>query len=318
MQGRETQLPQGRQSNAVWYAAGEEPYYVQMRYLSAVIFLCLSLPLSATEYGVKPLGGGLYAFQYEGKQSLFLAGEDGIIATDPLSVEAASVYKRLIRLTRDKPLTHIVYSSSFFDRVPGGRELAGPDTEFVAQENCQTNLESTPHPDAVLPTLTYTDSLSLDAGGATLDLYYFGQSYGTCLSVIIAKPANIMWIHGLVEPPVAKVPADPTIASHFLHNLVPFFVYVEELAAREGVTQVVGSVVPANGELLAPTSIIRDQREFWDSLLRVVEVEYNKKTPAQVIPKKADMTSLEKFAGYDPEHVGIMMRRVYSLYRIGR
>ena len=289
-----------------------------MRVFLTAICLWISLPLFAAEYGVKPLGGGLYAFQYEGKQSLFLAGEDGIIATDPLSVEAAQVYKRLVGLTRDKPLTHVVYTSSFFDRVPGGRELAGPDTEFVAQENCKTNLENTPHPDAVLPTLTYSDSLSLDAGGASLDLYHFGQSYGTCLSVIIAKPANIMWVHGLVEPPVAKVPDDPTIASFFLHNLVPFFVYVEELAAREGVTQVVGSVVVDDDELLAPVSIITDQREFWDTLLRVVEVEYNKKTPAQAIPKKADMTSLEKFAGYDPEHVGTMMRRVYSLYRIGR
>ena len=289
-----------------------------MRALFASVFLWLSLPLAAADYGIKPLGDGLFIFHYDGKQSLFLIGDDGVIATDPQSAEAAKVYKRLIGVTRDKPITHVVYTSSFFDRAPGGRELAGPETEFVAQENCKANLELTPHPDAVLPTLTYTDSLSLDAGGASLDLYYFGQSYGTCLSVVIAKPANIMWIHGMVEPPVAKVPDDPTIASYFLHNIVPFFVYVEELAAREGVEQVVGSVVPETGAPLAPVSIIRDQREFWDSLLRVVEVEYNRKTPAQAIPKKADMTSLEKFAGYNPDHVGTMMRRVYSLYRIGR
>ena len=30
------------------------------------------------------------------------------------------------------------------------------------------------------------------AGDVSLELYYFGQSYGTCLSVMIAKPANVM------------------------------------------------------------------------------------------------------------------------------
>ena len=285
-----------------------------------LISACVAFGAVSVTYAteVTDLGDGLYAFQYGGQQSLFLVGDDRVIATDPLSAEAAKAYKAAIKGVTRKRITHVAYTSSFFDRVPGGRELAGRRTEFVAQEGCKTNLESTPHPDAVVPTLTYTDSLSLDAGDASLELYHFGQSYGTCLSVMIAKPANIMWVHGLVTPPVAKVPDDPTIASYFLHNIVPFFVYVEELAAREGVEQVVGTVVPEGGELLAPVSLIKEQREFWDALLRVVETEYNKGTAAQIIPRKADMTSLEKFAGYDPQHVGIMMRRVYSLYRIGR
>ena len=74
----------------------------------------------------------------------------------------------------------------------GGRQLADGATEFVAQENCKSNLEATPDPDVVVPTRTYTDQTSIDAGNVSLDLYYFGQSYGTCLSVMIFKPANIM------------------------------------------------------------------------------------------------------------------------------
>jgi hypothetical protein len=126
-----------------------------------------------------------------------------------------------------------------------------------------------------------------------------------------------MWVHGLVTPPVAKVPDDPTLANYYLHNLVQFFVYVEELAAAEGVEQVVGSVVTDGGPL-APVSLVTDQRVFWDTLLRIVEAEYNKGTPARVIPKRADMSALEGYAGYDPQRVGTMMRRIYSLYRIGR
>lgn len=286
--------------------------------VSASLILSTSLPLHAAE--TLNLGNGLYAFQHSGQQSLFLVGSDRVIATDPLSAAAAQDYKSAIRAVTDKPITHVAYTSSFFNRVPGGAVLAGPDAEFVAQANCKTNLEATPHPDAVLPTQTYTDRMTLDAGGASLSLYHFGQSYGTCLSVMIFKPANVMWVHGLVTPPVASVPADPTLASYFLHDLVQFFVYVEELAAAEGVEQVVGSVV-VNGdaaESLAPVSLITEQRVFWDTLLRIVEVEYNKGTPAQFIPVRADMTALEGYAGYDPQHIGTMMRRIYSLYRIGR
>lgn len=274
--------------------------------------------LQATTTETLSLGDGLYVFRYGEQQSLFLVGDSRVIATDPLSAEAAKAYKSAVKAVTDKPITHVAYTSSFFDRVPGGRELAGQQAEFVAQENCKTNLTATPHPDAVVPTQTYTDHTSIDAGNASLDLYYFGQSYGTCLSVMIARPANIMLVHGLVTPPVAKVPDDPTIANYYLHNLVQFFVYVEELAAAEGVEQVVGSVVVQGAEPLAPVSLITEQRVFWDTVLRIVETEYNKGTPARAIPKQADMTPLEAYAGYDPRHVEIMMRRIYSLYRIGR
>lgn len=285
--------------------------------LTVFAFLCASLPLRAEVSDTLELGDGLYAFQYDGQQSLFLVGDDRVIATDPLSKEAAKAYKKAIKAVTDKPVTHVAYTSSFFNRVPGGKQLAGRRAEFVAQENCKTNLELTPHKDAVVPTLTYSDELTLDAGDASLQLFYFGQSYGTCLSIMIFKPANVMLVHELVTPPVAKVPDDPTISSYFLHNLVPFYVYVEELAAAEGVEYLVGSTV-SDGEPLAPVSLIGEQRVFWDTLLRIVEVEYNKGTPARVIPKRADMSPLAGYAGYSPGHIEIMMRRVYSLYRIGR
>jgi len=283
-----------------------------------VVGLCTGLPLQAATSETLSLGDGLYVFRYGEQQSLFLVGNDRVIATDPISKEAARDYKAAVKAVTNKPITHVAYTSSFFDRVPGGEELAGRRAEFVAQENCKTNLEATPHPDAVVPTQTYTDKISIDAGDASLELYYFGQSYGTCLSVMIARPANVMLVHGLVTPPVAQVPDDPTIANYYLHNLVPFFVYVEELAAAEGVEQVVGSVAIEGSETLAPVALITEQRVFWDTLLRIIEAEYNKGTPARAIAKKADMTALQGYAGYEPRNVEIMTRRIYSLYRIGR
>ena len=203
-------------------------------------FLVMSSALAAEPAVTTDLGRGLYLFQYGSAQSIFVVGDSGVLATDPLSEKAARDYRDAIESVTNKPVKYVAYSSSFFDRVPGGRELADKGTRFVAQEGCLENLTATPHPDAVPPDLTYSDRLSLDVGGAGVDLYYFGQSYGTCLSVMIARPANIMFVHGLIAPPEARVPADPTLANYYLHNLLPFFVSVEELAAAEGVQQVVG------------------------------------------------------------------------------
>ena len=285
---------------------------------TAALFFAISAHADETASSTIELGEGLYLFVYGNQQSIFLVGNDGVIATDPLSSKAAVVYRAAIAEVTDQPIRYVVYTSSFFDRVRGGQAFAKDEAEFVAQENCKTNLQATPDPDVVAPDLTYTDSMVVSAGDASLELHYFGQSYGTCLSVMIAKPANIMLVHGLVNPPVAMLPSDPTLANYYLHNLLAFFVYIEELAAAEGVEQVVGSVPVEGAAPLASVTVITDQRVFWDTLMRIVEQEYNKGTRARVIPKKVDMSPLEGYAGYDPEQIAIMMRRIYTLNRIGR
>ncbi len=286
--------------------------------LAVILFSAVCAYADETSSDTTELGNGLYLFRYGNQQSIFLVGTEGVIVTDPLGTQAAAVYRAGIARVTDKPVRYVAYTSSFFDRIPGGQVFADEGAEFVAQANCKTNLEGTPHPDAIVPDSTYTDRMSISAGGVSLELYYFGQSYGTCLSVMIAKPANIMLMHNLVTPPVAMVPHDPTIASYYLHNLLPFFVYAEELAAAEGVEQVVGSIAVDGAAPLAPVTLITEQRVFWDTLFRIVEKEYLNGTPARMIPKKADMSRLSGYAGYDPRHIEIMMRRIYSLYRIGR
>ena len=285
---------------------------------TAVLFFAIPVHADETASSTIELGEGLYLFTYGNQQSIFLVGNDGVIATDPLSSQAAVVYRAAIAQVTDQPIRYVVYTSSFFDRVRGGQVFADEGAEFVAQENCKTNLQATPDPDVIVPDLTYTDSMTVSAGNVSLELHYFGQSYGTCLSVMIAKPANIMLVHGLVNPSVAMLPSDPTLANYYLHNLLPFFVYVEELAAAEGVEQVVGSLAIEDAEPLASVTLITDQRVLWDTLMRIVEKEYNKGTPVHRVSRKADMSPLENYAGYDPEQISIMMRRLYSLNRIGR
>jgi hypothetical protein len=304
--------------------------------MAGILLACLCLGFAGfaqadafDEAGLAPfetedLGDGLYAFRMGRQRSIFLVGSDGVIATDPLNPEAAAFYRTAIEKITDQPIKFVVYTSSFFNRAAGGQALRDEGTRFVAHENCAVNLEATPHPHVVEPDETYSGTHELSAGDVSLELFYFGQSYGTCLSVMIARPANVMFVMNLVNPPAARVPEDPTLANYYLHNILPFFTAVESLAAAYGVKRVVGSIakLETDGDELAPAvgpvTLISEQRVFWETVFGIVEAEYDKGTPARVIPKRADMTPLAGYPGYDPRHVEIMMRRIYSLFRIGR
>ncbi|MCZ6517864.1 MAG: hypothetical protein O6763_10290 [Gammaproteobacteria bacterium] len=297
----------------------------------AAMLVCQSMSIAQAQdvaapfmssYETEDLGGGLYAFRAGVERSFFLVSEEGVVVIDPLNIEAAQALKAEITGITDQPVRYVVYSSSFFDRVAGGRALRDDGTQFVAHENCVANLRATPHPDIVAPDVSYVDRLELTVGEVSLELFYFGQSYGTCLSVMLAQPANVLFIMNLVNPPAARVPEDPTLANYYLHNIVPFFELVEALAAQHDVEFVVGALaIGSNGAPLpaiGPVSLITEQRIFWETLLDIVKAEYDKGTMARLIPKRVDMEPLSAYPGYDRRHVEIMMRRIYSLYRIGR
>jgi len=272
-------------------------------------------------YKTVKLAEQLYAFEYANQRSIFVVGQDSIIVTDPLGPKAAAYYKKAIREISGKPINALVYSSSFVNRIGGSDQFNAK--RIVSHEQCQTNLEATPFPSIDLPNEVYSERYTLDAGGAGLELYYFGESYGTCLSVMIARPSNIMMIAGLVSPAsdgaaIGTVPGDPTLANYYLHNILPFFTEVERLAAVMGVEQIVGSDIVSDAPPLAPVTLIGAQQEFWNVFFSSIEVLYKRRVPANVIPKRADMTVFEKFEDYDKARVQTMMRRGYSLFRIGR
>ena len=85
------------------------------------------------------LGDGLYLFRYGNQQSIFLVGNDGVIATDPLSKEVATVYRAAIAEVTDQPVSHVAYTSSFYDRVPGAQVFVDEGAEVVV-EPCNVGL----------------------------------------------------------------------------------------------------------------------------------------------------------------------------------
>ncbi len=278
-------------------------------------------------YETEDLGNGLYAFRIGVRRSLFLVSEEGVIVVDPLNVDAAQILRQEIAKITDQPVKYVAYSNSFFVRSSGGQIFKDEGAQFVAHEQCAQNMADTPRDDVVMPDITFSDSHDITVGNQTLELYYFGASYGDCLTVMVARPSNIMMATNVLSPPKASLPWDPTIAHYTLHTIIDFYNSVEQLANDGNVEKIIGGYAsigqgndgkPSLLPSTAPISLIGEQREFWEIMFDVVKTEYDKGTPARVIPKRVDMSRFAHFSGYDERSLEIMMRRVYSLYRIGR
>ena len=80
-----------------------------------------------------------------------LWSEDGIHFSEPLPAQQLFLFGSLYvpydslfgEPVTDKPVTHVAYTSSFFDRVSGGKVFADEGAEVIAQANCKSNLMAT-------------------------------------------------------------------------------------------------------------------------------------------------------------------------------
>ena len=273
------------------------------------------------------LADGLYAFRQGAYRSLFLVGEEGVIVTDPVNPRSASEFRQAIARVTDRPVKYVVYSHSHWDRIAGGRVFKDEGARFVAHQRCAENLRETPNPDVIMPDITYSETYSVRSGDKSLDLYYFGPSLDNCLSVMVARPAKMMMIVNLVNPPAASMPWNPTVPDYRLYNIVPFFRAVEDLARRDGIGTVVGGFIsvgagPTGKPVLLPAtgpiSVVSDQRMFWEKLLAAVKPEVEAGTPSRDIWKKIDLAEFSRYPRYSERGMAILTRRVASVYVIGQ
>ncbi len=279
-------------------------------------------------FETEEIADGLYGFRIGARRSLFLVGDEGVIVTDTVNDESARIFRDEIAKVTDKPVKYVVYSSSLWGRIRGAQLFKDEGAEIVAHELCAEELEVTPHPDVLPPDITFTDAYSVSVGGdVSLDLIYFGPNYGTCSPIMVAHPANMLYLVNVVNPPYPQVPWDPTIPNFHLYNLIPYFRSVEALADLEGIETVIGAymsversgdgkpyLLPATG----PVSVVAEQRLFWEKLFAAVEAKVEAGTGPLQMAEKIDMSQFADYYSFNEEKMSVIMQRVYSLFRLGR
>ncbi len=310
--------------------------------LTTLGLLVLAIPASAQFIpGIElietdDLGEGLYAFRYGPYRNIFIVTDDGVIATDPLDVKAAKPLREEIAKRTDQPVKYVAYSHSHWDHASGGQLLKDEGATFVGQRECLKNMAETRHPDVILPDITFDESYSIKLGEHSLDMYYYGPSHDDCMTVMIAKPANIMFIVDITSAPTGwEMEYNPTMADGYLYNMVPYLKSVEALAKREGVETIVSGHLAlgfdAKGKMFGqpatgPVDAVREKREFWEILFASVEREMATGTaPADVADKllrseqfKSEFLDRMNPRGWSDSEMSILLMRVATFTKTGR
>lgn len=132
---------------------------------------------------ITQIEGDLYRFQNDFHYSVFLVTPDGVIATDPINAEAAAWLEEEIRNRFGQEIRYLIYSHDHADHIAGGEVFADTAT-VIAHENAKSTIIGEERPTAV-PEITFSDRMTVELGGKTVELIWPGQSHSNNLIVML-------------------------------------------------------------------------------------------------------------------------------------
>jgi hypothetical protein len=277
---------------------------------------------------VEPIADGLYTFRWGAARSLFMVTDEGVIVTDPLNRKSAKALRESIAKITDQPVKYVVYSHSHLDRAAGAGIFKDEGARIVAQERCLENMKVTPYPEVISPDITFSDRYSIELGGRSLELFYFGPSHDNCLIVMWPRPASAIYLVNLVQPPSGWVqPWSPMGGDFYFYNIVNYLRSVEELIRTERIESVIGGWIAigldAEGRKflqppIGPASAVSEAREFWARLMAEVKAEVDQETVVPLVPGRIDRSFYEKrLDRYDEKNFKMLVYRIAMYYTIG-
>ena len=259
-----------------------------------------------TGFDTEEIAPGLYSFRYGYVRNIFLVTDDGVIATDPISPEAAKVYRAEIAKVTDQPVKFVVYSHEHWDHVPGGQIFKDEGATFISHEKCAAHFEDLPNPDIVMPDITFSGNYTIELGGRRLDLLYFGPNHGDCLVVMRPDPGDTLFIVDLVVPGAIPLAG---LSDNSLHHWVRT---MRELEAMEDWEM----MIPGHAGPLAHRSAVTERRDYVEKLMAKVKAEFEGGTSVFEIPGKVRMPEYSHLRWYDTNIEG-NVNRVLTYYFMG-
>lgn len=132
---------------------------------------------------ITQVAGDLYRFQNNFHVSVFLVTPEGVIVTDPIDAEAAAWLREQIGERFDQPIRYAIYSHDHADHIAGGEVFKEAGAIVIAHENAKRTIIGEQRPTAV-PDITFSDKMTIELGGKTVELIYPGRSHSDNLIVM--------------------------------------------------------------------------------------------------------------------------------------
>ena len=276
---------------------------------------------------IEQLSDRLYAFRYTFYRNIIIVGDDGIIVTDPLTPEAASILNTEIKKISNKPIKYVAYSHSHWDHVSGGQVFKDQGASFVAHEQCLRNWEDNPSKQVVKPDRVFMNEHKIDVGNSALEMYYFGPSHDNCRVVFLTQPDRYIFIADDANPPNGmNMIYGAGLADTYIFNLVPFFKQAESLARRKSARGVIGSHMSFENEpmnlvtgTVGSVKVIKEQRRFYELVIKEVQNAIDQGISPDLIPeyliKKEALK--EQIIGFDEAKMKVLYRRISNYLLTG-
>ena len=144
---------------------------------------------------------GVYQHHYEFYTQLVVITKKGVVVVDPDGAQRSAKLREEIRTLTDKPVTHVIYSHEHYDHARGGQIFKKEGATFVSHEKCRVTLERDPQRKVVPPDTTYSgETHRVTVGETLIDLYHFGLSHGTCMTVVHLPKEKVLFVTDIHEP----------------------------------------------------------------------------------------------------------------------
>ena len=276
---------------------------------------------------IEKISERVYAYRYTFYRNFFLIGDEGVIVTDPLTVDAASILNKEIKKITNKPIKYLAYSHSHWDHVSGGQIFKDQGAEVVAQRKCKENWINNPNSNVVEPDTVFEKEYTISVGGASLEMYYFGPSHDNCRVVFLIQPDRIMFIADDANPPNAlNMIYGAGLADTYVFNLVPYFLKAERLAKQKRVKSIIGSHMsfkdrPMNlvSGTIGSIKSLKEQRLFYQYTIDAVQKALDEKINPEEIPDYLIKKGVLKdtIIGFDEAKMKVLYRRMTNYLLTG-
>lgn len=269
-------------------------------------------PMGGKPFGhsVKNMGDGLYVFRWWVYRNIFMVTDEGVIVTDPMNPKAAKLLLSEIRKITDKPVKYVVYSHNHHDHISGGQVFKDQGATFIAHKNVLKELGDHPSYATPLPDITFEDEYTVQLGGRTLELKYFGPNHGDSLVVMRLPKEKILFVVDIVTPRRVAFRAMPDFwPDEWIRSL-------KEIEQMD-IDYVISAHGPENQPAIDLASVVKEQRVYLEDLMMAVKKAMDTGSHSPDVLRKT--VKLPKYSNwqYYKEWLPMNIERIWAYYHMG-
>jgi cyclase len=149
---------------------------------------------------IQKIKENLYKIQGAGSNTTVFVTETGVVLVDTKLANNGEAIMNQVKTVTNKPVSLIINTHSHPDHM-GSNDYFPPTVEKVTHVNAQKQMAGNPQyasNAAIMPTKTFTDTLTIGKGKDQIDLYYFGAGHTNGDTFIVFKDARAMCIGDLM------------------------------------------------------------------------------------------------------------------------